>query len=266
MLKEMLSYFNMTGLPFDREIPSDQLILLPTFKEALSSLNLLVTTRGIGVMTGKSGTGKSCVIRMLIAHLNKGLYKPLYVCHTTVSALEFYSHIASEMGLVCSSRKAAAFRAVKERVFSLNKTSRVHPVLIIDEAHLLRNEILTELRLLTNFEIDSYSALTILLCAQESLRPKFGLTILESLANSITINVALDGLREEETYSYIEQRIKAMGAGKPLFTKPAMRIIHQSSGGIIRGVNNIAMACLYKVFNEKAQMVEAEHVTMVISR
>lgn len=266
MVKEMLSYFNMTGLPFDKEIPTEKLLLLPTFKEALSSLQLLITIRGIGVMTGKSGTGKSCVVRLLLSNLNKGLYKPVYICHTTVNTTEFYSHIASKLGLECSSRRAALFRTVKERVFSLNKTSRIHPVLVIDEAHLLRNEILAELRLISNFEIDSYSALTILLCGQESLNHKFGLTILESLANSITINVPLDGLKEEETYSYIEQRVKIMGAGKPLFTKSAMKLIHQSSGGIIRGVNNIAMASLYKVFNEKAQMVEAEHVKMVISR
>jgi general secretion pathway protein A len=76
------------------------------------------------------------------------------------------------------------FRIVKERILSLNKTSRVHPVLVIDEAHMLRNEILAELRMLANFEIDSYNALTILLCGQESLQQKFGLTILESLVNS----------------------------------------------------------------------------------
>ena len=266
MVKQMLSYFNMTGPPFDKEIPADQLVLLPTFETALSSLKLLISTRGIGVMTGKSGTGKSCVVRILLSGLNTGLYTPLYICHTTVSTVEFYSNLAVSLGLEVSSRKAALFRAVKERILSLNKTSRVHPVLIIDEAHLLRNEILAELRMLSNFEIDSFNALTILLCGQENLRQKFGLTILESLANSITINVPLDSLTEEETYSFIEQRVKAMGAGNPLFTKPAMRFIHQASGGIIRGVGNIAMACLFKVFEQKAQMVEAEHVKMVISR
>lgn len=266
MIKLMLSYFNLTGLPFDKEIPADQLVLLPTFEAALSSVNLLIATRGIGVMTGKSGTGKSCLIRFLLSGLNKGLYKPLYFCHTTVSTVEFYSNLSVSLGLEVSSRKAALFRAVKERILSLNKTSRVHPVLVIDEAHLLRNEILAELRMLSNFEIDSYNALTILLCGQENLRQKFGLTILESLANSITINVPLDSLKEEETYSYIEQRIKTMGAGKPLFTKPAMKFIHQASGGIIRSIGNIAMASLYKVYEQNAQMVEAEHVKMVVSR
>ena len=266
MLKEMLSYFNMTGQPFDKEIPTNQLVLLPTFANALSSLKLLVATRGIGVITGKSGTGKSCVIRLLISSLNTGLYQPVYICHTTVSSVDFYSHLAVAFGLEAPGRKAALFRIVKDRILSLNKTSRVHPVLVIDEAHMLRNEILAELRLLANFEIDSYNALTIILCGQESLQQKFGLTIMESLANSITINVPLESLEEEETFSYIEQRIKAMGAGNPLFTKPAIKFIHQASGGIIRGVGNIAMASIYKAFNEKAPMVEAEHVKMVISR
>jgi general secretion pathway protein A len=266
MTNEMLSYFNMIGYPFDKEIPTAQLLMLPTFEHALSSLKLLVNTRGIGVMTGKSGAGKSCLIRKLISTLNKGLYKPVYICHTTISAIEFYSHISNKLGLEQSNRKATLFRKIKDRILSLNRTSKIHPVLIIDEAHLLRNEILSELRLLANFEIDSYNALTILLCGQDSLNLKFGLTTLESLANSITVNVPLDSLKEEETYSYLEQRVKAMGAGIPLFTKSAMKFIHQASGGILRGINRIATASLFKVYNEKGQQVEAEHVKMVISR
>ena len=50
MIKLMLSYFNLTGLPFDKEIPADQLVLLPTFEAALSSVNLLIATRGIGAI------------------------------------------------------------------------------------------------------------------------------------------------------------------------------------------------------------------------
>ncbi len=81
----------------------------------------------------------------------------------------------------------------------MNNSRHVHPVLIIDEAHLLNNEILAEIRLLTNFNIDSLNALTVLLCGAESLALRFGLSVLEALANSITITISIDGLSQQES-------------------------------------------------------------------
>ena len=86
------------------------------------------------------------------------------------------------------------FRSVQQSIYSLHRSSHIHTVPIVDEAHLLSNEMLKELRLLANFEVDSVNAMTILLCGQESLLQKFGFSTLESLANSITISVSTDGL------------------------------------------------------------------------
>ena len=240
MTREMKSYFNLTETPFTKDIKTDSLSLLPSLEKISGALKLLVDTRGIGVMTGKPGTGKSCLLRLLISNLNPGLYKPLYICHSSTSLLEFYGHLAVQLGLEPRHRRGAMFQDINERIVSLNNSSRIHPVLIIDEAHLLRNEILQEIRLLTNFEIDSYSGLTVLLCGQESLNMKFGLSILESLANSITITVSVEGLKEEETFAYIEDRLTVLGSSKPLFTKNALKLIHQVSGGIMRNINRVA--------------------------
>jgi type II secretory pathway predicted ATPase ExeA len=111
------------------------------------------------------------------------------------------------------------FRDLKERINTLNGSDHVHPLMIIDEAHYLANEILTELRLLSNFEMDSLNALTILLCGSEDLTRLFALSVLESLANSVTITISFDSLSQEETIAYIERRLSAVGAMTPLLTK-----------------------------------------------
>jgi type II secretory pathway predicted ATPase ExeA len=266
MNKEILSYFNLSAQPFSKEIPTDDFMDFPSASFIYQSLQALINTKGIGVLTGKPGAGKSCLIRKLFANLNAGLYKPLYICHSSVSVIEFYLHLAVALGLEPAGRKAQIFRVIKERILGLNKSSRIHPVLVIDEAHLLKNEVLQELRLLLNFEIDSFDAMTIILCGQPSLEHKFSLSMLESIANSITFSLCLEGLKEEETYSYLESRILKVGNSNPVFTKNAMRLIHQASSGILRSVNNIANASLIKAFQMKAQSIEAEHVNLVISR
>ena len=266
MNRELLSHFSLNAMPFDKEIVTAQLLELPATKKALYSLRLLIETRGIGLLTGKSGSGKSCLIRKLLEELNPSLYKPIYLCHTSVGLVEFYSHLCVALGLEPAGRKATMFRLIKDRLFQLHRQSRLHPVLVIDEAHLLPNEVLADLRLLTNFEIDSISALTVLLCGQESLNQKFGLTILESLANSITVTVSTEGLPKEETFNYIEARIMACGGNPGLFTKNALTLIHQASMGIFRTVNHIAIAAMHRAMTTDSPTVETEHVQTVIKR
>lgn len=266
MTQDMLSFFNLSDIPFSKEIPVDKLLLLDSVKNNLEALRILINTKGIGILTGKSGSGKSQLIRLLLDSLNPGLYKPIYVCHSSVTINEFYMHVCADFGLEHSGRKAALYRKLKERIISLNNTSKIHPVIVIDEAHLLRNDILQELRLLLNFEIDSFNAVTLLLCGQETLLQKLGLTLLEPLANSISIFVKADSLPEDETYAYIESRLLASGNGNPIFTKNALKLIHQAAGGILRSINTIANAALFKAFTLKSSTVEAEHVRQCIAR
>jgi len=263
---QMLSYFNLSSQPFTKEIPTEKLQLLPSFERNLTAARLLVETRGIGVITGKAGTGKSCLLRILADQLPPGLYKSFYLCHTSVGIWEFYTHLVSLFGLQPYYRRAAMFRDLKERILSLNTASHIHPVLLIDEAHLMNNDILAEIRLLTNFQFDSMNALTVILCGAENLNRKFGLSVLEALANSITITISTESLPKEETFSYIEHRLSLCGVKTPLFTKNAMELIHQASGGILRTIGAIANAALMKAFMSKSQQVEAEHVQTVIQR
>jgi len=266
MSRELRSYFSLRAMPFDKEIDTDSLLDLPSCKETLSSLRLLVETRGIGLLTGKSGTGKSCLLRKLISELGTSVYKVIYLCHSSVGVGEFYGNLAVALGLEPKGRKATLFRAIKERIEHMHSQSGIHPVLILDEAHLLSNEVLCELRLLANFEIDSSNALTILLCGQEGLERRFSLTILESLANSITVVCQTRGLSKDETCSYLEERMKACGAETGVFTKTAMGLIHQASQGVFRTIGTIATSALLKVKNAGGTQIEAEHVQAILQR
>ena len=97
--RELLSFFNLTGPPFSKEIPVDQLHLLPSVQRHLAAAQLLVDTHGIGAITGKAGTGKSCLLRLLADRLPPGLYRCFYLCHSSVGLVEFYTHLSTLFGL-----------------------------------------------------------------------------------------------------------------------------------------------------------------------
>jgi type II secretory pathway predicted ATPase ExeA len=265
-LREMLSYYSLSSMPFTKELATEQLMRLPSVERHLASAHLLVDTRGIGLITGKAGTGKSCLLRLLADSLPTGIYKPFYICHSSVGTVEFYTHLVDAFGIEPCYRRARMFRDFKRQVISMNNSAHVHPVLLIDEAHMLNNDILGEIRLLTNYQIDSLNALTVILCGAETLTRKFGLSSLEALANSITITINLDGLPEEETFAYIEGRLSSCGAKAVVFTHGALTLIHQASAGIMRTIGTIANAALMKAFIAKSKQVEAEHVQAVLQR
>ncbi len=265
-IREVYSHFNLSGNPFSKGIRTESLKALPGVKEAEEQLQILFDTKGIGVLTGKSGTGKSCLLRKVTDSQPRGLCKTHYICHTSVGILEFYTHICNAFGLEPSGRRAPMFKAIHDHILNMNQTNHVHPVLIIDEADKLGNDILQEIRLIANFNYDSYDAITILLCGQENLLQKFGLSILESLANSVTVTVRMNTLKKEETYSYIEQRVSDVSIGNPLFTKAAMDLIHNASGGVMRVINNMGEHSLIKAYLSGSAAVEKEHVQAILSR
>ncbi|RKX82560.1 MAG: hypothetical protein DRP70_16205 [Spirochaetes bacterium] len=265
-MREVYSHFNLSADPFTREIKTEHLKKLPGVNEALGGLQILFDTRGIGILTGKSGSGKTCLLRIATEALHQGTYQSHYICHTSVGILEFYTHLCHSFGLQPGGRRAPMFQAIHDHILNMHRTKHVHPVLIIDEADKLGNDILQEIRMLTNFNYDSQNALTILLCGQEPLIQKLGLTSLESLANSVTVTVRMNTLKREETFSYIEQRIEDVSTGGSLFTKASMTLIHDASSGVMRVIDNMGKHALMKAYLSGKTTVEKEHVQAVLSR
>lgn len=262
---DILSFFNLEGNPFGKEIKTDDLISLETFDKAFESVMLLIETKGIGILTGPSGSGKSSLLRRCAAELNPGLHKPFYICHTSLGTAEFYQTVASSLGLSPQGRRVSVFRRIKDFISNLNDEKRIHPVIFIDEAHALTSDSLKELRMLTNFDYDSKNACTLLLCGHTDLRQKLGLNIFTSLANSITYTIVIDALPADQTFTYIENRIVSQAGISSLFTKNAMKLIHDASAGIIRTIGNIAWQSLIKAYLSKSAQVEKEHVQMVVA-
>jgi type II secretory pathway predicted ATPase ExeA len=263
--KDILSYYQLESHPFNKEIPAGDLVCLEHLEQVYESIMLLIETRGIGILTGPSGSGKSSLLRRVSHQLNPGLYQAYYICYTSLGTTEFYQTMAAALGLSTNGRKAAVFRRIKEFIASNNQQKKIHPVIFIDEAHALSSDTLKELRMLLNFEYDSKNACTLVLCGHSELRQKLSLNIYASLTNSITYSIAVDALPAEQTYHFLESRIQAAGGAPGLVTKSAMKLIHDASGGIIRTAGSLCWQAIIQAYRMKSQNVEKEHIQMVIA-
>src|SRR5690606_34684277 len=151
-----------------------------------------------------------------------------------------YKSVSWELGLPVERSRAALYRAIRGEVTRLCLESHLSPVLIVDEAHHLRSDVLEDLRLLTNYEMDSQSRLCLLLVGHPELRRRLGMAVHEARAQRIVVRHHMLGLGPDELASYLAHLLRRAGTELPLFEPATVLALHQATAGLPRKVNLLA--------------------------
>lgn len=255
-----LAHFGFTHYPFDRALQPDELFASSAASEAQARLQHLVELRGIGLVTGEVGSGKTSVCRQLCATLHPGLHRLFYVPLSTGNVLDMYKAIAWQLGMPIERNRAAAYNAIHTEVSRLTLETKIHPVLVVDEAQHLRNDVLEDLRLLTNYAMDAERRLCLILVGLTELRRRLTMAVHESLAQRIVVRYHLGGLTREELPAYLTHRLKLAGCSLPLFEPAAIEALFQATQGLPRKINRAAHYALSAAALAKLRQVSSEHV------
>jgi type II secretory pathway predicted ATPase ExeA len=252
-------HFGLLAHPFTSEIEPEDLFPATSAKELEVRLAHLFELRGIGLVTGEAGSGKTTLCRKVVSSLHTGLYRVFYVPLSTGNAMDMYKCIAWELGLPTERSRAALYRVIRAEVTRLCLEAKVRPILVVDEAH-LRSDVLEELRLLTNYEMDSQNRLCLLLVGQAELRRRIGMAVHAPLSQRIVVRYHLDGLARDELPSYLSHLLRLAGTELPLFEASAVETLFQATSGLLRKVNLLAHHSLNAAALAKATAATAEHV------
>jgi len=253
-------HFGFSRHPFGKEIEADDLFVSAPLQELEVRLGHLIELRGIGLVTGESGSGKTCACRRMVASLRTGLYRVLYVPLSTGNAMDLYKSVAWELGLSTERNRAALYEQIRTEVTRLCQEARCRPLLIVDEAHHLRSEVLEDLRLLTNYSMDADNRLCLLFVGHPELRRRLGLAAHEALSQRIVVRYHVTGLTREELPCYLAHLLRLAGTELPLFEPAAMEALFQATSGLPRKVNLLAHHALMAAALAKAKAVSIEHV------
>ena len=123
-----------------------------------------------------------------------------------------------------------------------------------------RNDVLEDLRLLTNYAMDSEPRLCLLLVGLTELRRRLSMAVHESLAQRVVVRFHLGGLARDELPEYLDHRLRLAGTSLPLFEPAAVQALYQATQGLPRKVNLIAHYALSAAALAKARQITAEHV------
>lgn len=259
-MNDLRSHFGFHTIPFTREIAIEHRLSLPLFDEPLLALRRVVDQRMSGALIAPAGTGKTALLRALCAQLPEARYRIHYVKVTGLSKRELCREIATAIGAQPAGSYPVLVRRIQEHFAAVTDTDGLRPVLLIDEAHELRTDVLAMLRLLTNFEMDSRLVLSILLAGQLGLRAMLRRDELEDIARRIAHYAVLRPLSRAETQRYLEHRSTIAGASTPPFDDAARDAIYEIGRGNLRATDGLALKALELASDEPCPVVNANHV------
>ncbi|MCU0292027.1 MAG: AAA family ATPase [Thermoanaerobaculaceae bacterium] len=233
-------FYGLTAQPFSITPDPRYLFLSRRHREAMDHMLFGITERkGFVQITGEVGAGKSTLCRAVLDTLREG-YATALILNPVMSGIQLLRSILRELGL--SDRGNDRVRLTQRlNDFLLQRAAASEDVvLFIDEAQDLSNDLLEEVRLLSNLETDDRKLLQIVLVGQPELRAKLDRPELRQLRQRITVRYHLGPLDRAETEAYIAHRLTVAGAnGRPTFTAAALRSIHRHSRGVPRLINAI---------------------------
>jgi type II secretory pathway predicted ATPase ExeA len=266
MIRKLQNRFGLTGTPFQKHVPVDELFPHPAADAALTRLKAALEGRSCAVVTGESGLGKTFLVRRLEATLPAGRYRFTYIHNATVNPRDFYRQLSMALGLEPKATPAALFRLVMGHIEEVATTQKVHPTLFLDEAHLLPIRVLEQLHILLNFQRDSQPYLSLILVGLPELRDRLARNVLASLSGRLPVRIHLKALDAQGVGDYLVHRMRVAGCAQEVFAPDAVLLIAEATGGVLRKVNTLALAALEVVANGKGSLVDASAVEEAVKQ
>lgn len=250
-----LTHFAVKTHPFAEKPPIQWLVKDPRVEQALARLKFFEQQGSLALILGQTGLGKSSLLRLFIHELPANRYLPIYLHLTPLSANAFLRMIVTALGEKPKMGKDRMLLQIIERIKQNEKCT----LFIIDEAHLVDPQTLTDLRLLISC-LDEEISLKIVLCGQDHLKDILKRSSHADLVHRINLRFSMQPFTREQTGSYIDSRMTLAGGTVKTFDADAKELIHDYTGGVPRQINNVATACM---INAAARSIKKINESMV---
>jgi type II secretory pathway predicted ATPase ExeA len=265
MIEKMRHFYGFTKTPFGRDLAPGMLHRHAAHGEAVARIAWCVAERRIGVITGEVGAGKTVAIRAALSTLDNACYTVIYLPNPTVGVRGIHHQIVAALGGQPLVHHATLVPQTADALATEQAERGRTPVLVLDEAHLLDHPQLESIRMLTNHDMDSTSPFACLLVGQPTLRRRMKMGALAALDQRIGLRYTMPPMTAEETSSYLRHHLGLAGRSDTLFSDDAAALIHQTSRGYPRAVNNLAMQALVAAFADDKAIVDESSTRVAVT-
>ena len=258
-------FFGLRANPFNVNPDPRYLFLTRHTEEALACLTYGIQSRkGFVLLTGEVGTGKTTLINKLLEWLRLQQVATAFIFNSRMDVPQFLDFMMADFGIQCDSKSKSQ---VLQRLYSwlLDRyRAGETAVLIVDEAQNLSDEVLEEIRMLTNLETFTEKLLQIVLVGQPELEQHLRQPQLRQLRQRLTLRAKTHPLNLEETRAYVQQRLRIAGSnGQTIFDPDSLLALYRYSTGIPRVINLLCEHCLVSAFVDQKKLITSEIVESV---
>jgi hypothetical protein len=209
------------------------------------------------LLVGEPGVGKTCALRQ---RLPTERFRLTYCCHNAILGWrDFYRQLCLALGLSQGHRGGRLLRRHRPRPGS-RLLSRLHPVFLLDEAHLLHSDVLAHLHILLNYEWASRALLSLILVGLPELEDRLSLGTHKSLLSRLHSRLRLDPVTPDDSADYLCHRLRRAGCDRELFPREAVARLHEPCQGAHRDLDRLAALCLRQAARRKHKLVDSDIV------
>lgn len=258
------AHFGLNATPFRKDVPAMALFPSRLHQDTLARLIYAIAHCQIVCLCGETGTGKSTLLRALVAQQSPARYRFLHLPQPPRTPRELWTDLLQALGADVPWTMTEARSRVRRQLAASAEAGRT-PVLVLDDAQEIPVAMLEELRLLTAFDLDAKPVFALLLAGHPELGRHIRKRGLKALAQRVELWCQLVGLDRDETGRYLQHHLELAGCVQPVFTPDAVLGIFQATKGVPRAVNRLATACLHQAAAQRLDRVDADTVETVSS-
>jgi type II secretory pathway predicted ATPase ExeA len=250
-------FYGLRANPFNVNPDPRYLFLTRHTEEALACLTYGIQSRkGFVLLTGEVGTGKTTLVNKLLEWLRLQQVATAFIFNSRLNVPQFLDYMMADFGIPCDSKlKSQILLRLYNWLLDRYRAGET-AVLIVDEAQNLSDEVLEEIRMLTNLETFTEKLLQIVLVGQPELEQKLKQPQLRQLRQRLTLRAKTYALTLDETKAYVQQRLRIAGSnGQQIFEPEAVMAIHRYASGIPRVINLLCEHCLVSSFVDQQKMI-----------
>lgn len=248
--------------PFSKRVAVGELVVHQQVNELREMILAAISQACMILVSGPPGVGKTTGVRYVTDELPPNKYTVVYLGQDQ-HGINLLNRIAEALGLPEKRFRQHIVLQLSQWLTTNVKDNGKSLVLIVDEAHLLDDRTLEELRLLSNANYDRQSSFSLILIAQPWLRARLKTPFFEPLSQRIRYRYSFEGLSKDDAIKYVQVRIAAAGLPESLFNQEVLQLIFSYSEGIPRKINNLCSHLLLKARNLGAKTIDAALVRAV---
>jgi type II secretory pathway predicted ATPase ExeA len=263
--QRLRSHFAFSKMPFSKGMLASGMFDSISQRELVHGLKMWTEVRGLCLLTGPSGVGKSISLRRFAQQVDSTRFRIIEFSYLPSTISGFLRSLNRSLGLPMRAYTSDMFDSAQQHLATYEKEHGPHPILLIDDAEGLRTEVLDTIRRLTTYELDSDDKFSLVLSGTDAIIPLLAHSCLASMRSRFLFTTALRPFGFEDTLQYVRFHLKRSDLDPGLFSEAAIKRLFQASQGRPRNINQLAVQAFIQAAVQGVHTIEGDFMNRLVA-